>query len=147
MEMSHTSQAQKGVPLQGIDIPATVFESTLNFIRAVHEGLPGTVVRQAIGTLGHRELFVDILGVQSANLSRVYRRKRLDKADSESVLDLLRVVSEAIRVFESHEIADEWLSTSLPAMGGYRPIELCDTFEGRDLVRAALRKLEYGDFS
>lgn len=145
--MEQTRTAQTANPLPGIDLPTAVFDNTLNFIRAVHDGLPGTIVRQAIGVLGHRELFVNILGVQSANLSRVYRRKHLDKTDSESVLDLLRVVSEARRVFESRELADEWLSTVVPALGGNRPIDLCDTFEGRDLVRDALRKVQYGDFS
>lgn len=46
----------------------------------------------------------------------------------------------AARIFESRELADEWLSTALPALGGNRPIDLCDTFEGRDLVRAAPRR-------
>lgn len=147
MSQAQVSQSPQAMALQGIDISPSVFDSTLNFIQAVQEGLSGVVVKQAIGVLGHRELFVDILGVQSANLSRVYRRKRLDKTDSESVLDVLRVVSEATRVFESRERADEWLATPLTALGGHRPIDLCDTFEGRDLVRSALRKVEFGDFS
>ncbi|MGL5795707.1 MAG: antitoxin Xre/MbcA/ParS toxin-binding domain-containing protein [Waterburya sp.] len=32
-------------------------------------------------------------------------------------------------------------------MAGEYPINLCDTFEGRKLVREALRAIEYGEFS
>lgn len=144
MKQSHITQSTQ---LWGIDIPGSVFESSLTFIRAVHTGIPGAVVREAIGVLGHRELFANILDVKSANLSRVYRRKRLNKTDSESILDMLRLISEAALVFKSRDLANEWLSTILPALGGKRPADLCDTFEGRKLVRVTLRKVEYGDFS
>ena len=144
MKQTHITRSR---PLQGINIPASVFESSLTFIRAVYTGIPGEVVREAIEVLGHRELFAKILNVNSANLSRVYRRNRLNKTDSESILDLLRLISEAALVFKSRDLANEWLSTILPALGGKRPTDLCDTFEGRKLVRFTLRKVEYGDFS
>lgn len=147
MTRSESTQSTKPALLQGIDIPASVFENRLDFIRAVREGISGSVVRQAIAVIGHRDLFVDILGVKSANLCRVYRRKRLSKRDSESVLDLLRVVGESARIFEARNLAEEWLSTALPVLGGSRPIDLCNTFEGRSLVCASLRKIEHGDFS
>ncbi len=133
--------------LRGIDIPASIFASPLNFINATREGIPGIVVRQAIQAFGHRELFVDILGVQPTNLSRTYRRKRLNKTDSEAVLDLLRVFREASQVFESREIGEEWLSSSLPVLGSNRPVDICSTFQGRRLVRDILQKVSHGDFS
>ncbi|WP_372779898.1 antitoxin Xre/MbcA/ParS toxin-binding domain-containing protein [Litorivivens sp.] len=144
MKQSHITQSTQ---LWGIDIPVSVFENSLTFIGAVRAGLPGAVVREAIEVLGHRELFAKILEVKSANLNRFYRRKRLNKTDSESILDLLRLISEAALVFKSRDLANEWLSSILPALGGKRPADLCDTFEGRKLVRVTLRKVEYGDFS
>lgn len=144
---TRTIQSTRLATFEGIKITKSVFENDFDFIRVVQEGLSGAVVRQAIDALGHRELFVDILAVQSSKLSRIYRRKRLNRSDSESVLDLITVLVEAAHVFEGHDIADEWLHTILPALGDSRPIDLCNTFKGRALVLAALRKLEHGDFS
>lgn len=147
MALAAAGTEGRGAGIKGIAISTQVFEDSAKFIRTVQEGLSGAIVRQAVESVGHRELFISILGVQSSNLSKVYRRKRLNKNDSESVLDFLRVFRYATDVFEDAEKANEWLETKVPALGGKRPIELCDTFEGRELVRAALCSIEYGDFS
>lgn len=53
----------------------------------------------------------------------------------------------AVKVLGSNEKATEWLSSSVPALGNQRPIDLCGTPEGKHLVNATLRKIEAGDFS
>ena len=140
--------SQTGVPagIEGIDIPPAALADGLTFIQAAKSGLSGDVVRQAVAVVGHRELFVRLLGTTSGNLSRLYRRKTLGKGPSEALLDLLRVVAGAVAVFGTLRQADEWLDTEIAALGGQRPIDLCDTFEGRGLVRDAIRRIEYGDF-
>lgn len=139
-------KVSRQMALQGIDIPFSVLKNSDAFITQVHKGVPGIVLQQAIEVLGHRKQLLKILKEKPANLGHVYRN-RLDKADSESVLSFIRLFSEAVGVFKSLERADDWLATALPAFGGRCPIELCDTFEGRALVTAALRKIELGDFS
>ena len=52
----------------------------------------------------------------------------------------------AVSVFGSRERGIEWLVTLIPALGDQRPVDLCDTFEGRTRVREALRKIEYGEY-
>lgn len=131
--------------IQGIALPAMVFADQATFIEATRNGVSGEVVKQAVEALGHRDLFVRLLETTPGNLSRFYRRKALNAYHSEGILDTLRVFSKAIRVFGDADIAREWLDTSIPALGGQRPIALCDTFEGRDMVQAALRKIEYGE--
>lgn len=133
--------------LQDIDISPAVLSDRGAFIRAVRQGIPGTVVRQAVQVVGDRELFVRLLDTTSANLSRFYRKKTLTRADSEDVLDTLRVFREAVTVFEDEGIAREWLHARVPALAGERPIDLFDTSEGRSLVRESLRAIEYGEFS
>ena len=132
--------------VEAIGVPPAVFEDRSAFVAAARQGLPGLVVKQAVHVLGHRELFVRLLGTTAGNLNRFYRRKTLGPAHSEAVLDALRVFFHAVSVFSGRKGADEWLSTSLPALGGHSPVEFCDTFEGRALVREALRKIEYGEF-
>ena len=112
----------------------------------VKSGLSGEVVRQAVDVVGHRELFARLLGTTTGNLSRLYRRKTLEEGASEALLDVLRVVAGAVAAFGALAQADEWLDTKIAALGGQRPIDLCDTFEGRGLVRGAIRKIEDGEF-
>ena len=132
--------------MEGIDVSPVALVDQSAFIRAARRGLPGNVVRQAVGLLGHRELFVRLLGTTAGNLNRYYRRETLGQAQSEALLDTLRLVSEAAVTFGDLERASEWLDTALPGLGGQRPIDLCDTFEGRGLVRNAIRRIEYGEF-
>ena len=132
--------------IQGIKVPPAVFSDHETFIEATRKGLPGNIVKQAVDALGHRELFVRLLETTTGNLNRFYRRKSLNAYHSEGILDTLRVFSRANSVFGDPEIAGEWLDTAIPALGGRTPISLCDTFEGRNLVKVALRKIEFGEF-
>ena len=133
-------------PMAGIDVPASAFTDTAEFIDTARKGIAGKVVKQAVDAVGQRDLFVRLVGVSPGNLHRVYRRKTLGPAQSEALLDVLRVFSGASRVFGGLDAAREWLDTPLPALGGERPLELCDTFGGRRLVGEAIAKIEHGEF-
>ncbi len=123
-------------------------ENPAVFIDAVRVGVPGDVVKSAIKAFGNdRELFVRLLGTSSSNLSRFYARKALDSGDSEAVLDAIRVLNHATDVFEDRGMALEWLQSLVPALAGVRPLDLFDTAEGRNWVRAVLRNIEHGDFT
>lgn len=132
--------------VEGIEVSPAVYEDRSAFVEAARRGLPGAVVKQAVNALGHRELFVRLLGTTTGNLNRFFRRRTLAPAQSEALLDVLRVFVRAASVFGSREKGNEWLTAQVPALGSERPVDLCDTFEGRALVREALRKIEYGDF-
>ena len=47
---------------EGIDLSPLALAEPSTFIRTARLGLPGTVVKQAVGVLGHRELFARLLG-------------------------------------------------------------------------------------
>ncbi len=132
--------------LRGIDVPPAALADRSAFVEAVRAGLPGEVVKQTVDVVGYRDLVVRLVGTTSANLHRVYRRKALAQAQSEALLDTLRVFSRAEQAFAGLVRAHEWLGTALPALGGERPIDLCDTFEGRRQVRDTLRRIEHGEF-
>ena len=139
-------EAQPAGGIATIDVPAAAFVERSAFIETVRTGLPGAVVKQIPDVVGNREFIVRLLGTTSGNLHRIYRRRTLGLAQSEALLDALRVFERAERVFGGLVPARQWLETDLPALGGRRPIDLCDTFEGRRLVREAIRRIEYGEF-
>lgn len=129
-----------------IDVPMAAFGNSDAFIHAVREGIPGKVVKQAVDVVGQRDLFVRLAGVSAANLHRVYKREKLGAAQSEALLDALRVFYRASTALGGLEAASEWLETPLPAMVGQRPLDFCDTFRGRRLVQQAIAKIEHGEF-
>ena len=117
------------------------------FINAVREGIPGTLVKSVIESSGMRDIFVGVLNVSSSNLSRLYMRKHLDRGSSENVLDTVRLLNQAGLVWESEKLVKEWLNSPVPALNGDRPIDLIDTSEGRRWVSKILTKIEHGEFS
>lgn len=128
-------------------VPARTLQSKMAFIKQSRDGIPGAWVKDLVSQTGLRSVFVSILGVRSENLSRVYRRKALGKDASEEVLDTVRVLEQAVAVWESKDAALEWMSTPIPALDGQRPKDIFDTFEGRRWVAQTLNKIEHGEFS
>ena len=127
-------------------IETEVFRNSRTFIQKVCQGVPGNVLRTAVEEIGNRDLFVGLMGGNSSRFSRFYKKNRLDNLQGEQVLDTLRVFVLAREVFEDKDIADEWISSPIAALG-CKPIELCTTFEGRRLVRNTLTRIERGEFS
>ena len=143
---SHQAAADSG-HIEGIDIPTAVFSDRVSLIQATRKGLSGEVVRQAVEILGYREVFIRLLETTGGNLSRYYRRKALTPSQSECILDTLGLFAMAILLFGDKDKAREWMETDIPALGGQSPLALCDTFAGREMVRGALRKIEFGEFA
>lgn len=131
-----------------VSVPRDVYTDPVAFIRTVRDGLPGRVLKQAINAFpADRDLFVRLLETDSGNLHRFYKRKALGRGQSEEVLDTLKLYVETAKVFGDREISQEWLHTEVPALSGARPVDLLDTFTGREMVRQVLRKISYGEFS
>jgi putative toxin-antitoxin system antitoxin component (TIGR02293 family) len=131
---------------ESLGLQSSEITNRASFIRSVREGISGDVVKQAVKIFGNRDLFVRILGTTSSNLSRYYRLKKMTRADSEEMLDTIRLYSYALNVFGDHDKTNEWLNTSVAALSGENPVTLFDTFEGREWVSQVLRKIEYGEF-
>ena len=132
--------------IQGVDVPARALFDRTAYIETARQGLSGHVVGQAVAVLGHRETFASLMGTTVGNLNRFYRRPALGLAQSEALLDMLRVVSRGLGAFGDLDRVQEWFDTASPALGGDRPIDLCDTFEGRRAVDGVLHKIQYGEF-
>ena len=127
-------------------IESDVFHNSCAFIQKVRQGVSGNVLRMAVEEIGNRDFFVELMGSDSSNFSRFYKKDRLNDLQGEQILDTLRVFVLAREVFQDKNIADDWISSPIVALG-CKPIELCTNFEGRRLVRNTLAKIERGEFS
>jgi uncharacterized protein (DUF2384 family) len=133
--------------LQNSNLPQQLFDDRQIYLQVIRQGISGEFIRQGIELLGERELFIRLLDTNSKNLSRVYHRSTLSQIQTENILDTLRLLNYAEQVFDSPELAHEWLHTSIPALAGEKPIDLADTFEGRKLITETLSAIDYGEFS
>ncbi len=130
-----------------LGLPVDALTNQVKYIHFVREGISGEVVKRAVKIFGDRELFVRLLCTTSSNLSRYYSIKKMNRTDSEEMLDTIRLYSQALSVFGDMERAKEWIHSPLPIFSGERPEALFDTFEGRNWVSQVLRKIEYGEFT
>ena len=134
--------------LGDIGLPLDVYADQVAFIRAVREGLSGRILQKAVNALrGDRDVFVRLLETDSGNLHRLYKRKALGRTQSEEVLDTLKLYVEAGKVLGDRDSAQEWLHSEVRALNGSQPIDIFDTFAGREMVRDVLGKIEFGEFS
>ncbi len=133
--------------IESLGLHADDLTNQREYIRTVREGIPGDVVRRTVKIFNNRELIVRILRTTSSNLSRYYRIKKMNRVDSEEMLDTIRLYFQALGVFGEMDKVKEWVKTSTPALAGETPEALFDTFEGRNLISQILRKIEYGEFT
>lgn len=133
--------------LENSELSPTLLSDRREYLKALRQGISGAIIKEAINELGERDLFISLLETTSANLNRFYHKKKLPRSAAEGILDTLRVIQDAVAVFGDMAVAHEWLHTSIPALAGEVPISLCDTFEGRKIVKESLKAIEYGEFS
>jgi len=68
----------------------------------------------------------------------------IDHAITQHAMD---VITLAIRVWESQELALDWLQRPIAALSDERPCDFLGTREGCRRITETLRKIEQGDFS
>lgn len=132
-------------------LPAHIFEDSATYLHVVRNGLAGKDLRVIVQTQEKepevRELFIKLLETTSGNLHRYFKRASLSSADTEKILDTLDLFAYAEAVFVERDVAREWMNSPIAALAGEKPIDLSDTFHGRQLVKDALLKIDTGDFS
>ncbi|ORT49531.1 hypothetical protein ST37_14145 [Vibrio sp. qd031] len=121
--------------------------TTSGYFKAVNQGVSGQHLKSVVSIIADRDIFAKVIGKDKSNLSRSYRVNKLPSLIGDSVLDTVRIYMQASDIYGSLDLAREWLSMPIPALGGELPIELIDTPAGRELVRQTLRKIEYGEYS
>lgn len=120
--------------------------SSSGYYRVVERGISGKELKKVVQLAGECGVFARIIGKDKANLSRSYLVKRFPKLVGDNIVDATRTYILATRVYGTFELAQEWLNTQLPALGGNSPVDLMDTHAGRTVIRETLRKIEFGEY-
>lgn len=125
--------------------PGVDIMSAVGYLSIVRSGANNKQLRAITDLIGEEELIARSIGTTS-NLSNSYQIKRLSSAETDNLIDLLRVYTQAAKVYESFDLAKEWMRSSIPALGGEIPVNMLDSHAGREVVRQALRRMEFGEY-
>lgn len=84
------------------------------------------------------------LHISERTLQRYAPEKHLSIALSDHLLQIAKVYTKSLEVFEDAEDASCWLKQCNVALGNIAPIELLDTSAGIEMVLEELIRIEYG---
>jgi putative toxin-antitoxin system antitoxin component (TIGR02293 family) len=119
--------------------------SPIGYLSIVRSRVSGDRLKAITDLIGEEELIARSIGT-SSNLSKSYQTKRLSSAETDNLIDLLRVYIQAAKMYGSLDSAKEWMRSSIPALGGEIPVNMLDSHAGREVVRQALRRMEFGEY-
>tara|TARA_R110001583_G_scaffold164756_2_gene317247 strand:- start:8502 stop:8939 length:438 start_codon:yes stop_codon:yes gene_type:complete len=119
--------------------------SPTGYLSIVRSRVSGDQLKAITDLIGEKELITRSIGTTS-NLSESYQTKRLSSTETDNLIDLLQVYIQAAKVYESFDLAKEWMRSSIPALGGEIPVNMIDSHAGREVVRQALRRMEFGEY-
>lgn len=114
----------------------------------VRQGLPfssleGVMARFDLG----RQQVSEVLHLPERTLARRKREERLRPDESDRLVRLARVATQAEETLGSARRATTWLRRPNRALGGEPPLGLLDTDLGAREVEAVLGRLEHGVYS
>lgn len=141
MGLMNTAYAHIGNWL-GLRPPATEGE----ILRVVEERLAPSVIKR-LGTLGLERAEIDSVVIPSRTLQhRRSRREKLTVEESDRVLRVIRILSQAESVYNSRERALAWLRTPHARLDGRAPLSLLKTEAGGRIVEEMLVQIDEGMF-
>jgi len=122
-------------------------ESNLVTAVLLKEGMSGELIK-ILSNIIPKEMVAKILNISMTNLSHQYKRKSLDKAQTESVVGFLKIWSELMSLFKNqNETVIKWLNKEKGPLCGNTPMSLMDTASGREAVLDMIYRIKTGDFS
>lgn len=115
--------------------------------REIRSGLASNIIGRVAAEVLKTSV-QSLLGYLRIPSSTVTRKlaagERLSSGESDRVSRVILVHAHATDVFESRDIAAQWMQASHAELGGERPVAMLDTQTGYDAVQRILQRIEYG---
>jgi putative toxin-antitoxin system antitoxin component (TIGR02293 family) len=126
-------------------------------IRLIKRGIPADVLEQMAKDMSISKVrLAATLGVKRANIGRqAPKRNVLSPDEGSRVLGMASLIGQVHTMisesgnpagFNAAEWVARWIDRPLPALGGLRPAELMDTFDGQSLVSSLVSRMQSGSY-
>ena len=126
-------------------------------IRLIKRGISTDVLQQMSKDMSiSRARLAETLGVARATRNRKARnRKVLSPDEGSRVLGMASLIGQVHTMicesgnpqgFNAAEWVARWIDRPLPALGGLKPAELMDTFDGQALVSSTVARMQSGAY-
>jgi len=113
----------------------------------VRNGISGEFIK-ILSNIIPKDLLITILNTSKKNLSYQYKRKSLNKSQTESVIGFIKIWSELMVLFKNRsDLVNQWLTKEKPPLCGNAPVNLISTGPGREAVSDMLYRIKSGDLS
>jgi putative toxin-antitoxin system antitoxin component (TIGR02293 family) len=125
------------------------YATWLDAERLVERGLPFRAIQRLAAVSGMTfEQIKRAARLTTATFARRRQSGVLSPEESERVLRLSRLFERAVDLFQGdRDGARQWLSTSIPALGGRPPLELARTEVGAREVEDLIGRIQHGVIS
>lgn len=90
------------------------------------------------------EKFALLLGASVKTIQRISENSKTNLNISESVVDLIDIYEVGLELYNTPEDVTEFMETVNPFLNDKRPMDLCKTATGRQLVYTYLNQIKYG---
>lgn len=131
--------------LQG-DVSKTNPISPVQFIGQLEVGVTGTVLKPLTMHIP-KPIILEAVATDSTNFSKLMRKKRLSRHQTEELNSLTNLWSELMQFFaQDEETLLEWISQPIPALEGQAPMSFMGSQFGRETIRNLLNVMRTGDF-
>jgi len=126
-------------------------------IRLIKRGISADVLEQMAKDMSiPNARLAETLGVARATIDRkALKRKVLSPDEGSRVLGMASLIGQVHTMicesgdpagFSAAEWVARWIDRPLPALGGLRPAELMDTFDGQALVSSTVARMQSGAY-
>jgi putative toxin-antitoxin system antitoxin component (TIGR02293 family) len=134
--------------LGGREVLPVLPDSPLQWVQVIRQGISSSSVDSLSAALriSQAEL-ASLLGIPYRTLARRKNEGMLNSEESAKVVRLARIIERTEDVFESLDLAIDWLKSRNTALSGLTPLSLVDTDVGAESVLDTLGRIEHGVFA
>jgi len=121
----------------------------MTVLHVIAQGLPLNAVDNMSRIFGiNRTRVAALLGVTPRSLQQLKKNDqgatRLSDQISDRALQLTRLMNDVTECFGSHEAAVKWMDTPNIGLSDEKPLSLCSSITGMEMVRNSVNRLKYG---
>lgn len=98
--------------------------SPTDYSAIIRSGITGENLKAITQLTGEKDLIARAIGVSSSQLYRCYHVKRLPSHVTVNLVGMLRVFVHMMNIYDSVNLAKEWIHSQIPALGGQVPANI-----------------------